>query len=591
MSNYKPGSYAEYMAQKSQERWDGTGETPNPTPEQREEDRKFLKEMMHAITPTNCPYFQATFIEIGQNEKTGVKIAYLDLLEIFYEFAFRFGKQDNPERVDRPDRLNICTAKAGEISNVEFVSTHFFVTQDGKLCCLREHKKTANTGDNLAEKEEVPGPDVWLFLEDKNPNAQPMSLGEKLFVPYQIVCDAVKTRNENWGVQPPAELREIILGKWQNLEAQQPRQAIARNSALARTLCFTGDNIHRAVVTSLARVGQWEDGPEYFKGLQQEYNNLKITVLLPNGDKAASLWEFLQRGGPAMVKAHYALWARYYEQVPDGLALQDVIVNINDFCRDLGYAKHKGAYKAEQKRQAMRLLNALTSTEMAATYQVPSQQKGQTKTRRLKGTIWRRGLEAEERDTYEDSLGSARAGNPEEWIPAGFSFSPGAWHADRDWRRYNKYVGKIGAGLMQLRVDRDEWAILIGGYLGTLVRTGQYRNRRLKIGTILENTGLDKAIGHRQSQFREKFYRALDRLVEEKIIVTYKTEGFDDSDVDPDDLTALAEYGINDPFPKGDWRSHVVEFAFDFSDDMRRLEVRKKKAIAAKTKPKKAITA
>jgi hypothetical protein len=365
----------------------------------------------------------------------------------------------------------------------------------------------------------------------------------------------------------------------------QHKPSVQRTNALNAILCFTGDNIHRAAITAFARAAQWQDGEEYFKGLQQEYSNLKITVSLPNGEKAASLWEFLRRGGAATVKAHYALWARYYEQVPDGLEMQDVVVNVSDFCRDLGYSKAKsGGYKPEAKRRAMQLLEALTTTEMAATYQVPGTKKGHTKTRRLKGTIWRRGLQAEERDTYEDLFGSARTGDPAEWIPQSFSFSPGAWHADKEWRRHNKYVGKIGAGLMRLDVRYDEWAILIGGYLGTLARTGRYRNRRLKISTILENTGLNEAIGHRKAQFREKFYRALDRLIEEKVIAGYKTDGFDDSDVDPEDLEALAEYGAKDPFPAGDWRAAIVEFTFDFATDMHRLETRKAKAITAKTK-------
>jgi hypothetical protein len=396
--------------------------------------------------------------------------------------------------------------------------------------------------------------------------------GKFFFVPN--VSDAereiIAWHNEKLGIKTPAEL--LRWGK----RAAPPTTTLAKCSPFGNTLCFTGDNIHRSIVTGLARGSEWRDGEEYFKGFQQEHENLKITISLPNGDQAASLWEFLQKGGAAMVKAHYALWARYYEQVPDGLALQDVVVNINDFCRDLGYAKHKGAYKPETKRRAMQLLEALTRTEMAATFQVPG------KTRRLKGTIWKRGFAAEERDTYEDLLGQARAGDPEQWIPCGFSFSPGPWHADKEWRHRNKYVGKIGAGLMQLRVDRDEWAILIGGYLGTLARTGRYQNRRLKISTILHNTGLDKAIGHRQAQFREKFYRALDRLAEEKVIAEYRTEGFNDSDVDPEDLDALAEYGAANPFPKGDWRGYVVEFSFGLTDDAARLQERREKAVATK---------
>ena len=138
--------------------------------------------------------------------------------------------------------------------------------------------------------------------------------------------------------------------------------------------------------------------------------------------------------------------------------------------------------------------------------------------------------------------------------------------------------------MMQLRVDRDEWAILIAGYLGTLARVDQYRPRRLKIATILKNTGLDKAIGHRQTQFREKFFRALDRMQEEGVITGWKTEGFDDSEVDQDDLAALAEYGAKDPYPEGDWRGWIVEFTFNFAADMHRLEAREEKAIKAKMK-------
>lgn len=405
------------------------------------------------------------------------------------------------------------------------------------------------------------------------------------FFPFPEKIEAEKESKESPNLLTDMGLENKIEGYEGSSNNDHATALFPRSSALIPILCFTGDNVHRATIAALSCPDKWQGGESYFKEFAQEMANLKITIGLPNGEKAASVWDFIRRGGAAMVKAHYALWARYYEQVDDGFEMQDVVVNINDFCRDLGYAKAtNGGYKPNAKRRAVQLLEALTTAEMSATYQVQGTRKGHTKTRRLKGTIWRRGLEAEEKDTYEDLLGNARAGDPQNWVPSGFSFSPGAWYADKEWRRQNKYVGKIGAGLMQLRVDRDGWAILIGGYLGTLARTGQYRNRRLKIGTILENTGLDKTIGHRQAQFREKFYRALDRLVEEKIIAGYKTEGFDDSDVDPEDLNALAEYGSRNPFPEGDWRGHIVEFEFDFAADMHRLETRKTKAIAAKTK-------
>src|SRR5690606_7908446 len=143
--------------------------------------------------------------------------------------------------------------------------------------------------------------------------------------------------------------------------------------------------------------------------------------------------------------------------------------------------------------------------------------KGQTKQRRLRGPTWDSGLEAAGRDTSEELFGQTRTGDPGQRIPRSVSHPPGPSHADKERRRYNPDAAQLRAGLMQLDVRHDQWAILIGGYLGTLSRTGRYGNRRLRVSTILRNTGLDKSIGHRRSQFREKFYRALDRLTENGI--------------------------------------------------------------------------
>ncbi len=549
-------------------------ETPNPTMEEYQAVVQSQKEQLRQLTPDKCPYFHA--IISGTNSQSGVRIAWVTHLQLITGHI-TIGAEPIALPLERPDQVAILPDHSKELYRFTIAATHFFVTDDGLLCCLVPQDGTEKGEKQAAKREPL------ILLEGDAVISPPTGLMGDVSFPYAKIRDAVKARNELWKVSPPEELQKVIQDEW--LNKPEAKHLAPRSDVLANILRFTGDNIHRAAITAWARAAQWQDGEEYFKGLQQEYSNLKITVSLPNGEKAASLWEFLQRGGAAMVKAHYALWARYYEQVPDGFEMQDVVVNVSDFCRDLGYSKAKsGGYKPEAKRRAMQLLEALTTTEMAATYQVPDTKKGHTKTRRMKGTIWRRGLEAEERDTYEDLFGNARAGDPGQWIPCSFSFSPGAWHADKEWRRHNKFVGKIGAGLMQLDVRYDEWAILIAGYLGTLARTGRYRNRRLKISTILENTGLNEAIGHRKAQFREKFYRALDRLVEEKIIAEYKTEGFDDSDVDPDDLEALASYGQNDPFPKGDWRAAIVEFEFDFAADMHRLETRKTKAIVSKKK-------
>jgi len=430
----------------------------------------------------------------------------------------------------------------------------------------------------IFDKPEIPDElTVWeilMILIDSGALKNP----ELTFVDF--VSYARRSRAQEKGMT----IRELL--EWAKNDPAIKRELRKREPGtepFSDILRFTGDNILRATIAALSCANEWTGGEDYYKGFEKEYSNLKISVSLPYGERSSSLWEFLCKGGAATVKAHYALWARYYEQVPDGLDMQDVVVNVDDFCRDLGYTKHvNGGYKPEAKRRAMELLEALTTTELTATYQVPGTRKGHTKQRRLRGTIWRRGLEAEERDTYEDLFGQARTGDPGQWIPHSFSYSPGPWHADKEWRRNNRYVGKIGAGLMQLDVRHDQWAILIGGYLGTLSRTGQYQNRRLRISTILRNTGLDKSIGHRKSQFREKFYRALDRLVENGVIKSYQTDGFDDRDVDMENPDALADYGSADPFPPGDWRNQIVEIEYDFEDDRKRFE--KRKAVTLKKK-------
>ena len=383
------------------------------------------------------------------------------------------------------------------------------------------------------------------------------------------------------------------LLEWARTEIQakeSPKKRKMQTLPFGSRLEFTNDNIHLATIGAIARAEEWQDSEEdgYFKGLQQEYNNLTISIALPNSDKASSLWDFLRKSGPATIKAHYALWARYYLQCSDGLELQYVVININDFCRDLGYTKHvKGGYKPEVKRRAMELLEALTTTELIATYQTPGSKKGQTKLRRLRGPIWQRGIVAEEKDTYEDLFGQAREGDPSQWVPKSFSFSPGPWHADKEWRRSNQFVGKIGAGIMQLDTRYDEWPILIGGYLGALSRRGQYKTRCFIVATILDKTGLSKSIGARKSQFRGKFYRALDRLVETGVIKSYQTQGFDESEVDMDDADAIAEYGAKDPYPPGDWRKARILIDFGFEDQRERLVTRQANAINAKTKRKK----
>jgi hypothetical protein len=110
---------------------------------------------------------------------------------------------------------------------------------------------------------------------------------------------------------------------------------------------------------------------------------------------------------------------------------------------------------------------------------------------RLRGPIWARGVAAEQRDEYGDLFGSARASAREPWEPVTFSYRPGPWFEDEDWRKRNAFVGMVGAGLLGLD-SRDKWALRIGGYYGTLARFNQYAARTISAATVLARTGLAK---------------------------------------------------------------------------------------------------
>jgi hypothetical protein len=81
-------------------------------------------------------------------------------------------------------------------------------------------------------------------------------------------------------------------------------------------------------------------------------------------DHGAELWDFLRERGDAALKAHYALWARCYEATDADPHKSGH--DVPQFCSDLGYAKQKaGGFKTRDKQHAMRLLDALTTAELA----------------------------------------------------------------------------------------------------------------------------------------------------------------------------------------------------------------------------------
>ena len=351
-----------------------------------------------------------------------------------------------------------------------------------------------------------------------------------------------------------------------------------RTSALPPELLFLNDAIHRGAVTSLAQVAQWGEVKDFAYGIEQTIASASVIIGLPNGERAQNLWEYLRGGGARLVKAHYALWARYYEDVEQG-GMRYVMVSVPQFCADIGLKKHhKGGFRIEQKREAVQMLQALTSIEMSV-----SKVLGK-KERRIRGPLWVRGFEAQERDVYGDLLGAAREGPEEAWEPVAFSFAPGPWFEDPQWRRYHRFVGKIGSGLLRLSGDNDQWAILVGGYLGTLGRSNAYQPLRLRVSTILKHSGLAQSedAQRRAKRNREKLEVALDRLATAEIGVIRSWRFLDSpvEDPDMDDADALTAYGAAEFYPPGDWRGWIVEIQLPFEEDEERLKNSKKQAVA-----------
>ena len=366
--------------------------------------------------------------------------------------------------------------------------------------------------------------------------------------------------------------------------SQSKLQNMRGKATLPPELLFLNDAIHRGAVTSLAQIDNWKEINDFAYGIEQTIASASVTIGLPNGAGAQDLWEYLRGGGPRLVKAHYALWARYYEDVEQN-GMRHVMVSVPQFCEDIGLKKHtNGGFRPEQKRDALQMLKALTSIEMSV-----SKVLGK-KERRIRGPLWARGFEAQERDVYGDLMGAAREGTQEQWEPVAFSFAPGPWFEDPQWRRYHSFVGKIGSGLLRLSGDSDQWAILIGGYLGTLARSNGYKPLRLRVSTILKYSDLAQSADakRRAKRNREKFETALERLCDPEIGVIRQWSFVDTllDEPDMDDTQSLADYGSSVLYPPGDWRNWIVEIHLPFEEDAARLQQGKK---VAATKAKRSV--
>ncbi len=243
-----------------------------------------------------------------------------------------------------------------------------------------------------------------------------------------------------------------------------------------------------------------------------------------NSGICEKVFRFFQEKSALAVKAHFALWARAHRETkadPDKL----IKMEISQFCDDLGFQKKKRAHTRENKQHALQILETLTGAELIVQWQ-----DSNGNLHRTKGNVWQRGSSDEIFDTHINGTNGQNEnlipGTEKFWNPNTFSYRPGSFFSDEDWRKFNDYVGLVGQGLLKLGIsNKDKAAVLIGGYIAFLARIENYTRETLKLSTLIENTG-DLLTGHidrREAAMLETIVEnALDRLTDVKVIKGYE---------------------------------------------------------------------
>jgi hypothetical protein len=288
---------------------------------------------------------------------------------------------------------------------------------------------------------------------------------------------------------------------------------------------FPADRIHKAAVEALVPgvlelpssedsptwdADGWVAGHHFETGRGRDHLRGKFGFRLPPSDEAA---ELLHTNSPLLIKVHYALWAFTIART-DGDPNSAVTLSLPELCDALGYARlANGAHRPESKRQAARAVELLCSLELDVRYDAPD-----GRSCRLSGPLWKPG-------------------------PPPDGTRLGAWSTDPLWRAYNRRIGLADARLLQLRPDRDRWAICAGGYLAPLARMNGYRPLRVRVRTLLTRSGLLAAERRNPARMLEKLERALERLEEARIIGGWDWEAQAGREPDMDDASALASLG------------------------------------------------
>lgn len=371
------------------------------------------------------------------------------------------------------------------------------------------------------------------------------------------------------------------------LSAKRGGSLPARPVPLPDTFHWSNGNINRLAVEAIAHADNMESRDGLAYGYYAEAKDLRATFGLPNGPTSDTLWDCLCQRGAAAVKMHYVLWARWYDR-PDKQNPW-LFLNIPQVCQDAGYTRHhKGGFKQRDKHAVWQVLDALTAVEVRAIF-TPPNAKG--KEVLLTGRLWARDVNARLQDRFGDLYGHAREGDPATWEPLTFAYQPGAWFYNREWEARNRFVGMASSGLMQLDANRDEWAVLLGGYLITLARTGGYSKTRIRVSTILQRTNLaqDKNLARRKTQYQTKFETAMNRLAEVGIVLSWNWDGGETKDIeDWDDPNAIADYYREDaPVPPDDWRARKIVVTWPNTEtDAPKFKANRRKAIALATRKK-----
>lgn len=274
---------------------------------------------------------------------------------------------------------------------------------------------------------------------------------------------------------------------------------------------FAADRVFRGALEALAHVDEWEKRSPFTRGYHIELTEtfaLTLGVRPRLGDQrtgadqdpdAEKIWERLRRAPDLATKLQFALWAAYFEG--GGNPSTHVWTPLLDLVDRVGYSRHgsRRVYSARDARLVEDTLVALFALEATVCWSTRDRRREWT----LRGHLWQESLVASERHLDQ---------REKRWI----SHQPGQWFSDQDWRRQNRFVGRVSTALLELDANRDRWAIRFGAAYAWLARanlkSGPILTQRVR--PLVEQAGASEVYRGRPAQLRAVIEAAHARLVE-----------------------------------------------------------------------------